>query len=120
MLELWQRGPVYTACWYVDSAGRCHGRDHYDSLEAADQAKFAAPVKYVTHQPQYRKKDKFRHEDAGIYAIKIFKHRLMCFTDGQLLIITHGFTKKDDSLPPGELNRAKRLRQQYLTRKGWQ
>lgn len=65
--------------------------------------------------------DYFRKED--IYELRI-KHssniyRVFFFRwKGTLLLLTHGFVKKSQKTPKGELNHAIRLRDDWLSRKG--
>ena len=55
----------------------------------------------------------------GIYEIKVKPARLLCFFDGpQALVLTHGFTKKSDNTPPGQIERAMRLQREYRERSG--
>ena len=54
----------------------------------------------------------FRGHD-GLAEIKRDQARLLCFFDGRRLIITHGFTKKRGETPSVEIDRAKRLRDEY-------
>lgn len=110
-------GDHRTIAWYEDEGGVAHGQRYYDSLDAGTRAKFAAPMSYVANQPFYRNDTKFRSEGQDIWAFKVFKHRLMAFWVGRFLVITHGFTKKSDRVPPGELDRAVRLRDEYFSRK---
>jgi len=118
VLEIEYEGRHGTIAWYRDAGGTAHGRDYYVALPDAIRAKFYAPMHYIADLPNYRNSEKYRDEGDGIRAIKIFKHRLMCFRDGHLLIVTHGFQKKSDAVPPGEKNRAHRLRDEYHSRKG--
>jgi phage-related protein len=42
---------------------------------------------------------------------------LYFFVDGRNIILTHGFTKKTQTTPESEINRAKRYKSAYLERK---
>jgi len=50
----------------------------------------------------------------GIREFKSWKLRIACFFDGNLIICTHGFYKKQSKTPKGELDRAKTMRNAYL------
>ena len=39
------------------------------------------------------------------------------FVIGRRIIITHGFVKKTDKTPPGEIKKAKQYRHEFLSRK---
>lgn len=43
-------------------------------------------------------------------------YRFLYFFFGRKIIITHGFLKKTDKIPPGEISRAHRMMQDYLQR----
>ena len=42
---------------------------------------------------------------------------LYFFVVGKKAVLTHGFIKKSQKTPPGEIDRAKRYRAEYLSRK---
>ena len=45
-------------------------------------------------------------------------YRLLCFFDrNNTVVITHGFMKKTQRTPPGEIDRAERYRRDYLARR---
>jgi phage-related protein len=59
----------------------------------------------------------------GIYELRvktIYGHTrlLYFFFDGNKIIVTHGFRKKDDKVDPKEITRAKDYRRIYYERKG--
>jgi hypothetical protein len=64
-----------------------------------------------------RNKEKIRHEGDGFFAFKPKPHRFMAFfVMGKTVIITHGFEKKRDDLPPKEMKLAKSYRRDYKQR----
>jgi transcriptional regulator with XRE-family HTH domain len=58
---------------------------------------------------------KFKHEDGPIWAFKSFQIRLPCFQFQRRWIITHGFFKKEDKWQSRQLDRAKRIMNEFLT-----
>ena len=57
-----------------------------------------------------------RKLDRDIWELKSDQTRLLYFTEGRrVIILTHGFLKKQQKLPRRELERARRLRDQYLS-----
>ena len=56
-----------------------------------------------------------RKLDAHIWELKSGQTRLLYFVDGsRIIVLTHGFTKKQQKLPRRELERAQRLRAEYF------
>ncbi|CAN5913099.1 type II toxin-antitoxin system RelE/ParE family toxin [soil metagenome] len=60
----------------------------------------------------------FKHLEEGIYEIRVKVggdiYRVFCFFEkGRLVILLNGFQKKSQKTPKNELERAKRLREQY-------
>ena len=42
------------------------------------------------------------------------QYRCFYFFDQRIIVITHGFFKKTDEVPPGEIIRAQRLMEEYF------
>lgn len=56
-----------------------------------------------------------RKIDAHIWELKSGQTRLLYFVEGsRVIVLTHGFTKKQQKLPRRELERAHRLRAEYV------
>ena len=53
----------------------------------------------------------------GLYEFKSFKLRIACFFDGNLIICTHGFFKKQNQTPKGEVDYADEKRRDYFEAK---
>lgn len=56
---------------------------------------------------------KFSVLQNGIYEFKAWKARVACFFDGNVIICTHGFYKKQQTTPKGEIAYAEKLRGEY-------
>ena len=66
---------------------------------------------------EIKDKTKFRHEGDKIYAFKPQPDRFLCFFyEGKKIIITNGFKKKQQKLPPNEKERASIIRKNYVNR----
>ena len=66
---------------------------------------------------QVHNKLKFRNEGDRIYAFKPKPYRFLCFFfTGQKVIVTNGFYKDQDKLPPNEKKRALHFKDDYETR----
>ncbi len=60
-----------------------------------------------------------RKLDAHIWELKSGQTRLLYFVAGsRIIVLTHGFTKKQQKLPRRELERAQRLRTEYIESEG--
>jgi hypothetical protein len=58
-----------------------------------------------------------RIEGTDLFEFKNFQIRMpCCYLAGGLLVITHGFRKKGDRIPPSEIARANRIRQEDAIR----
>lgn len=71
-------------------------------------AKFLKPIKSVKGLYEIRVE-----VESNIYRI------FCCFDEGRLIILFNGFQKKSQKTPPGEIDKAKKLMNEYLkTKKG--
>lgn len=64
----------------------------------------------------------FKHLEDGIYEVRVKQgsniYRIFSFfDDGKLVILLHGITKKTQKTPRKEIERAKRLRNEYYSDK---
>lgn len=64
----------------------------------------------------------FKHLEEGIYEIRVKWgsdiYRVFCFFDeGKLVILLNGFQKKSQKTPRNEIERAKRLKEEYYGNK---
>ena len=105
-------GSHRTVAWVPDESGRYRGEDFFNELGEKDRAKMMALFERAS-EGDIRNKEKFRMEQDGIFCFKSFQLRFLCFMDGPRLCITNGLRKKQDRLPPQELDRAKRIRSVY-------
>lgn len=117
VVKLYKNGRHRRIFWLVGPNGRALGEKYLNSLEKRDRAKFdGGPFRHLTEMPDLPTNDAiWKWEGDNIYCVKIFKHRLASFLFYQEknVIITHGFTKKDDKMPPNEKERAVRLREWF-------
>lgn len=94
-----------------------HFWEFYNSQTKAVQTKIDYVLHVVISAVQIPQKF-FKHVEDGIFEIRIKSgsdiFRIFCFFDeGKLVILLHGFTKKDQKLPRNEIEKAKRLRTNY-------
>jgi len=70
-----------------------------------------AEVGYITNDQH------FRSEGEDIFCFKPHGHRFACFFDGPNVVVTHGFKKQHQKMPPNERARARTIRRAYLQSK---
>jgi phage-related protein len=76
-------------------------------------------IEYIADHGPPGNKEKFRHEEDQIYAIKVDQVRVYCFFHrDRLIVLTHGVIKKTEKADQEELKRAKRLREAFLKSEG--
>lgn len=110
-------GQKFRIEWYVDSSGESEALKYSEELPKSHKAKLAQLFKVMGDFGQIRNKTKFRNEGDKIYAFKPQPYRFLCFfTVGQKIVITNGFYKDEDKLPPAEKKRALENMQDYLNR----
>ena len=110
-------GQKFRIEWYVDSSGESEALKYSEEMSKSHKAKLAQLFKVMGDFGQIRNKTKFRNEGDKIYAFKPQPYRFLCFfTIGQKIIITNGFYKNEDKLPPAEKKRALENMQDYLNR----
>ncbi len=82
-------------------------REFIESLPRADQRKLLAMFKHFREQQgRMMNRQKFKQIEGEIFAFKQFKIRLACFRMGEFWYLTHGFWKKKNEWPEGEITRA--------------
>jgi len=110
-------GDVFQIEFYFDEAGKSQSKDYLMELAQAEVKKFAHLLQMMGDSGQIRNKEKFRNEGDKIYAFKPQPHRFLCFFfDGNKIIITNGFMKKQQKLPKAEKERALKSKQDYENR----
>jgi len=105
--------------WYVNEGGNSSALEYYhEDLSEDEKDELTALFEFLAEcNGLLRNKEKIRHEGDGFFAFKPKPHRFMAFfVMGKTVIITHGFEKKRDDLPPKEMKLAKSYRRDYKQR----
>jgi hypothetical protein len=111
------QGHAFTIEWFWDAQGRSPPLEYFDQLPEKRQDDLLMLLKRMGDFGRIFDKRRFRNEGDQIFAFKPQPHRFLCFfTTGRKIIITNGFIKKSDKLPPGEKERALRAKADYETR----
>jgi hypothetical protein len=100
--------------------GSMPAKDFIDSLSDGDQAKLYALFRLLGDTGWIRNQEKFKKvEGTEFFEFKSFQVRMPCFFMGdRRVVVTHGFRKKKEKIPRGEIERAKRIREEHLNREG--
>ncbi len=110
-------GEAFTVEWYYDAKGNSQPHEFYDELDEDQKIQLLKLVETICKAGQIRNKTKFRNEGDKIFAFKPKPNRFLCFfVEGKKIVVTNGFTKKQDKLPPAEKERALNHRADYLAR----
>lgn len=105
---------------YVLRGSKCWVREYIDSLETKDASRLLPLLLRIEDNGPPKNTEKFKLLEDGIFEIKSYQDRLLCFHDKNKrnsLIITHGVKKKTQKLPKKEIERAKDLRKAYFQEK---
>lgn len=112
--RLISRGAIYSIYAIVEGK-RCPFESFFAELGDPYKGKLRALFDFIAENGPPRNETKFKHEEDNIYAIKLGQIRVYCFFDaGRMIVVTHGSLKKKQKANPGDLKRAKRLRDEYL------
>ena len=117
-VELWN-GTAFTVYSLELSNGSRPIRDFIQDLEREDQRKLFPFIKRVAeHGPPGNNPEKSRavEGETNLYELKSFKVRIMYFYAGEgIIVLTHGFMKHSGPPVGNEIERAKRIREEYLS-----
>lgn len=105
--------------WYVNDKGNSPGIEYYhEKLDENEKDELTALFESLAEcEGQLKNKEKIRNEGDKLFAFKPRPHRFMAFfVKGKTVIITHGFSKKRDDLPPNEKKKALAYRRDYNER----
>lgn len=100
-------GEAFTIEWYFDAKGKSQPLKFYEARVEDQRIQLLKLVKTMGDMGNIRNKTKFRNEGDKIFAFKPRPNRFFCFfVEGPKIVITNGFVKKKDKLPPNEKKRA--------------
>jgi hypothetical protein len=100
--------------WAVSSDGLCPAKDFFEALEERDQAKLQTLFEMMASQGRIVNREKFKKIVGELYEFKAGQLRMPCFFDSKnRIVVTHGFRKKADDIPPGEIKRAEGVWKDY-------
>jgi phage-related protein len=109
--------------FYRSSSGRCPIEDYLDSLSGKQVQKVAWVLQIIEELevvPTKYFKKLVNTDDIWEVRVQLGNNifRLLgFFQDEQLVILTNGFTKKDQKTPKNEIELAEQRKKEYLSRK---
>lgn len=110
-------GPHRRIRWAIDSRGRMPAADFFDGLPDSKQASFMALFQLFSDKGFIENREHFRKLRGEIWEFKRSQARMPCFSsECGVVVVTHGFVKKQQKTPDVEIERADRIRQEHLER----
>ena len=112
----------YEIVLYITEDGKNPVRDFLNSLDEKMQAKIARKIGLVAEKGIRLREPYSKHLEDGIFELRTkvgkgISRVLYFFVIGRKIVLTNGFIKKTRRTPPGEIERAKAYRADYLARK---
>jgi Phage derived protein Gp49-like (DUF891) len=93
---------------------RCASMEYIRSLEKKIRIKIFAVMKIMADFGVIRNKEKFNHLEDKIYEFKAQRARVFCFHYQNDIVCTHGADKPHPRRLKIEIDKAKRIREQFL------
>ena len=100
-------------CYAVRSDKSMPAKEFYAGLSKGDQAKLNTLFKRMADEGRICNRVKFKQVQDDLFAFKVFRIRVSCYRSGQCWFLLHGFEKKGDDWPNGELIRALNLLKEH-------
>lgn len=111
------KGTRYTIEWYYNENGNSQALDYFKETDVEKKEKLFFLFKALDSIGIIRNKEKFNYEGDSIYAFKPVPDRFLCFFfEGNKIIITNAFEKKQQKLPKNEKEKALKAKKDYEQR----
>lgn len=112
---------MYEVSYYEDARGRRPVEEFIDSLPAKMRAKVFGRLELLEEHGAALGMPFSRHLDDGIFELRTAQGSditriLYFFVAGSEIVLTHGFVKKTQKTPAREIERAKRMREDWRSR----
>ena len=107
--------------YYEDASGSRPAEEFIDSLDVKMRAKVFGRLELLEEKGPRLGMPFSRHLDDGIFELRTIQggnitRILYFFVVGERVVLTHGFVKKTQKTPSGEIARAKRIRDDWRNR----
>ncbi len=113
------QGDIFSIEFFVASDGSTPAEEWLDSQPMKMQQKLAALFKMLGDVGKIYNEQKFKHLTGTdqLFEFKADQGRVLCFFFvGKRVILTHGFLKKSDKTPKGEIERAEKMKTEFVSR----
>lgn len=111
---------MYTVIYYISLRGDNYVAEFIQGLPRKVGRKIAEHIGYLVSAGPLARPQYVSYLADRIFELRVtFAHyepRILYFFNGSEIVLTHGFLKKTRAVPAGEIERAKRIRAEYLTR----
>ena len=112
-------GQIFSIEFYVAEDNSCPAEEWLESQPLKMQQKFAALFTVLGDVGKIFNEQKFKHltGTSQLFEFKADQGRVLCFFFvGKRVILTHGFLKKSDKTPRGEIERAEKMKAEFAVR----
>lgn len=111
------KGTKYTIEWYYNEKGNSQALEYFIEADISQKEKLFFLFKTLDAIGSIKNKEKFNYEGDSIYAFKPVPDRFLCFFfEGNKIIITNAFEKRQQKLPKNEKERALKAKKDYEER----
>jgi phage-related protein len=116
--EVLYQGKFHPVELAITANGRCPAKKFLNNLSKDDREKILRVIKRMADEGKVANREQFKKiESEDFFEFKNSQIRMPCyFHAAGRLIITHGFIKKGDRIRPEEIDRMKRIRDEYEKR----
>lgn len=113
-------GDKFTVECAIRRNGECPSKDFLDSLDNLNRAKIAKIIKKFANVGKVWNTEQFKKiEGTDFWEFKSFQIRIpMYHCSRGKVALTHGFKKKGDKIPEGQIEKAKLIREEYNSIRG--
>lgn len=111
------QGQAYTVEWYFNINDKSPAFDYYVGLTEPERMALLRLIKRMGDVGEIKDITKFNYEGDKIYAFKPKPDRFLCFFyEGNKIILTNAFRKKQPKLPLKEKDKALSYKKDYEMR----
>ncbi len=107
------RGRWGSVCLALLAKENCPAADFIADLDDRDKAKLKALFNRFSEYGSITNREKFKKIADNLFEFKSFQIRMFCYIKDRQVVITHGVKKKRNDLSPADLDRARRIRNEY-------